>query len=51
MLNSYGVLGPVLGWLHAIEAFKKSDLELPVNLKFVIEGMLITLGSLKKFLI
>lgn len=25
--------GPVLGWLHAIQAFKDNNTELPVNLK------------------
>lgn len=25
--------GPVLGWLHAIQAFKANNVELPVNLK------------------
>lgn len=25
--------GPVLGWLHAIQAFKANNTELPVNLK------------------
>ncbi|XP_011202720.1 cytosolic non-specific dipeptidase isoform X1 [Bactrocera dorsalis] len=31
--------GPVLCWLHAIEAFQKLNIDLPVNLKFVFEGM------------
>lgn len=31
--------GPVLGWIHAIEAFKAIGEPLPVNLKFVFEGM------------
>ncbi|XP_022162426.1 cytosolic non-specific dipeptidase-like [Myzus persicae] len=31
--------GPVLGWLHAIEAFQNTGTDLPVNLKFVFEGM------------
>ena len=31
--------GPVLCWLHAIEAFKAIGEEVPVNLKFVFEGM------------
>ena len=31
--------GPVLGWLNVIEAFKASSVEIPVNLKFVFEGM------------
>ncbi|XP_038666237.1 cytosolic non-specific dipeptidase-like [Scyliorhinus canicula] len=31
--------GPVLAWLHAIEAFQALKQELPVNLKFIFEGM------------
>jgi nonspecific dipeptidase len=31
--------GPVLCWLHAVEAFQKSGQDLPVNLKFCFEGM------------
>ncbi|XP_055603022.1 cytosolic non-specific dipeptidase [Uranotaenia lowii] len=31
--------GPVLGWIHAIEGYKAIGEELPVNLKFVFEGM------------
>ncbi|XP_073847644.1 cytosolic non-specific dipeptidase 2 [Musca autumnalis] len=31
--------GPVLCWIHAIEAFQKLGIELPVNVKFVFEGM------------
>uniref|UniRef100_A0A0P4W5P9 Peptidase M20 dimerisation domain-containing protein n=1 Tax=Scylla olivacea TaxID=85551 RepID=A0A0P4W5P9_SCYOL len=31
--------GPVIGWIHAIEAFQKSGLDVPVNVKFVFEGM------------
>jgi cytosolic nonspecific dipeptidase len=31
--------GPVLGWFHAIEAFQKLNIDVPVNLKFVFEGM------------
>ncbi|KAG5887433.1 hypothetical protein JTB14_024632 [Gonioctena quinquepunctata] len=31
--------GPVLCWLHAIEAFKATGQEIPVNIKFVFEGM------------
>jgi len=31
--------GPVLGWLIALKAMKKLNIELPVNLKFCIEGM------------
>lgn len=31
--------GPVLGWLNAIEAFLQTKTEIPVNLKFIFEGM------------
>ena len=31
--------GPVLAWLHAIEAFQKCGVDIPVNLKFTLEGM------------
>lgn len=31
--------GPVLGWIHALEAFKATNHEIPVNVKFVFEGM------------
>ncbi|CAG9770580.1 unnamed protein product [Ceutorhynchus assimilis] len=31
--------GPVLGWIHALEAYKAIGVEIPVNLKFVFEGM------------
>lgn len=31
--------GPVLGWLHAIEAYQAAGIEVPVNVKFVFEGM------------
>jgi acetylornithine deacetylase/succinyl-diaminopimelate desuccinylase-like protein len=31
--------GPVLAWLWAIESYKAVGLELPVNLKFILEGM------------
>ncbi|KAM9431805.1 cytosolic non-specific dipeptidase [Clarias gariepinus] len=30
---------PVLAWIHAVEAYKALDMELPVNVKFLIEGM------------
>lgn len=30
--------GPVLGWLHALEAYQQAQLEIPVNIKFVFEG-------------
>uniref|UniRef100_A0A1B0AM21 Peptidase M20 dimerisation domain-containing protein n=1 Tax=Glossina palpalis gambiensis TaxID=67801 RepID=A0A1B0AM21_9MUSC len=31
--------GPVLCWIHAVEAFQKLNIEIPVNLRFVFEGM------------
>ncbi|ODM91535.1 Cytosolic non-specific dipeptidase [Orchesella cincta] len=31
--------GPVLGWLHAVEAFQKVGVEIPVNIKIVFECM------------
>lgn len=31
--------GPVISWLWVVEAFKKTGKDLPVNLKFVFEGM------------
>lgn len=31
--------GPVLAWLNAIEAYQKTGNELPINLRFVFEGM------------
>ncbi|XP_061386537.1 cytosolic non-specific dipeptidase-like [Musca vetustissima] len=31
--------GPVLCWIHAIEAFQKLGIEIPLNIKFVFEGM------------
>ncbi|XP_005096699.1 cytosolic non-specific dipeptidase isoform X1 [Aplysia californica] len=31
--------GPVLGWLNCIEAMQELDMDIPVNLKFVFEGM------------
>jgi len=31
--------GPVLGWLHAVAAYQAVGQSLPVNLKFVLEGM------------
>lgn len=31
--------GPVLGWLHTLEAYKAIEEEIPVNIKFVFEGM------------
>lgn len=31
--------GPVLCWIHALEAFKDIGEEIPVNIKFIFEGM------------
>lgn len=31
--------GPVLAWIHAIQAYHKTGQKLPVNLKFCFEGM------------
>lgn len=31
--------GPVLGWVHAIQAFQKCSVDIPVNLKVVFECM------------
>ncbi|KFD53855.1 hypothetical protein M514_05361, partial [Trichuris suis] len=31
--------GPVVAWINALEAFQKTGIELPVNLKFVFEAM------------
>ena len=31
--------GPILGWLNVLEAHKDLGMELPVNLRFVFEGM------------
>ncbi|XP_053103485.1 beta-Ala-His dipeptidase-like isoform X2 [Hemicordylus capensis] len=31
--------GPVLAWIHAVEAFRLQNLKIPVNIKFVLEGM------------
>ncbi|XP_043923055.1 beta-Ala-His dipeptidase-like isoform X2 [Protopterus annectens] len=31
--------GPVLAWLHAVEAYQALNQELPVNIKFIIEAM------------
>ncbi|NWI70084.1 CNDP1 dipeptidase, partial [Todus mexicanus] len=31
--------GPVLAWINAVETFKTLKLAMPVNFKFVIEGM------------
>ncbi|XP_074057390.1 cytosolic non-specific dipeptidase [Macrotis lagotis] len=31
--------GPVLGWLNALEAFQQINQDIPVNIKFCLEGM------------
>jgi len=31
--------GPVLGWLHALQAYKQIQCDIPVNFKFCFEGM------------
>ncbi|CAK9828888.1 Cytosolic non-specific dipeptidase [Anthophora retusa] len=31
--------GPVLCWIHALQAYKAIGIDIPVNLKFVFEGM------------
>ncbi|CAO1631404.1 unnamed protein product [Sympodiomycopsis kandeliae] len=31
--------GPIIAWINAIEAHHKAGVELPVNLKFIFEGM------------
>nr|XP_021529208.1 beta-Ala-His dipeptidase isoform X2 [Aotus nancymaae] len=31
--------GPVLAWIHAVSAFRALERDLPVNIKFIIEGM------------
>lgn len=31
--------GPVLGWINAVEGYQKLGMEVPVNIKFVFEGM------------
>jgi nonspecific dipeptidase len=31
--------GPIIAWLNAIEAYQKQGIELPINLKFVLEAM------------
>ena len=30
--------GPVLGWLHALQAYKALGIDVPVNIKFCFEG-------------
>lgn len=31
--------GPVLCWIHAIEAYQALNIDIPVNIKFIFEGM------------
>jgi len=31
--------GPVLGWIHALQAYQECGIDLPVNFKFCFEGM------------
>ncbi|NP_001127615.1 cytosolic non-specific dipeptidase [Pongo abelii] len=31
--------GPVAGWINALEAYQKTDQEIPVNVRFCLEGM------------
>lgn len=31
--------GPILAWLWAVEIYRELDIELPINLKFCLEGM------------
>ena len=31
--------GPVLGWVHALQAYQALGIEIPVNMKFCFEGM------------
>ena len=31
--------GPVLGWIHALQAYREIGQEVPVNFKFCFEGM------------
>lgn len=31
--------GPVLDWINAVQAMKELDMDIPVNLKFILEGM------------
>lgn len=35
---SYGK-GPMICWFHAIEAYQKKKMSLPVNIKFIVESM------------
>ena len=31
--------GPVLGWVNVIECYQKTNTEIPINIKFCLEGM------------
>lgn len=31
--------GPVLGWVNVIESYQKTNTEIPINIKFCLEGM------------
>ena len=31
--------GPVLGWIHALQAYQECSISQPVNFKFCFEGM------------
>ena len=31
--------GPVIGWIHALQAYKACNIDIPVNMKFCFEGM------------
>jgi nonspecific dipeptidase len=31
--------GPVLGWIHALQAYQECEIPQPVNFKFCFEGM------------
>lgn len=31
--------GPLLSWLHAIQAYRESGVELPVNIKFIVDSL------------
>ncbi len=33
---------PVIGWIHAIQAFQATGVDLPLNLKFCFEGSTIS---------
>lgn len=39
LIKSLFIKGPVLGWMNVIEAMRATKTKIPVNLKFVLEGM------------